>query len=103
MTKLNGREENAIKEATKYQSAKKEAEQTNAIFWVLLSLALVGTVGGVAVCKNKKKFCFAEKDQIEEGGESDKTLFKKEVKSKKAHKKLAKEKLMPAFNVVEQA
>jgi len=102
---LNGKEEIAEKEAEKYQSDVRTEEATNTGIWVLVSLVLVGTVGGVAICKCKKTCCFADKDEMNEGGQcqSDKTLFKKEVKSKKSHKKLAKEKLMPVFNVVDQA
>ena len=37
-----------------------------------------------------------------EGGMSDKALFKKEVRSKNAHKRHAKESLMPAFRVADE-
>lgn len=68
-------------------------------------LAGVGVVGGVGYCKCAKKGCFAEKDGLEnEGGErTDKSLFKKEVKSKSAHKRHAKESLVPSFKVEEEA
>ena len=103
--KLNGKEEAAIKKASKYQEDVQTDNKASMALWIILSIALVGTIGGVAVCKSKKTCCFAEKDHVSanEGGESDKTLFKREVKSKKSKKKLAKESLMPAFNVVDQA
>lgn len=102
---LNGKEEKAIKEATKFQKDLDEEKQTNAAIWITIAILAVVTVGGVCVCKTKKTCCFADKDEVSataEGGMSDKTLFKKEVKSKKAHRKAAKESLMPAFKVVDE-
>jgi hypothetical protein len=100
---LNGKEEKAIKEAAKFQKDVKKEEQANMGIWITVAILLVATVGGVCVCKSKKTCCFADKDEVSaEGGMSDKTLFKKEVKSKKTQRKAAKESLMPAFKVVDE-
>lgn len=102
---MNSNEEKAIKEATKYQKDVDEDEKTNSAIWVVIILALLTTCGSVTYCKMSKKCCFAEKDDAalaNEGGESDRSLFKKEVKSKNSHKKHSKESLMPAFKVTEE-
>jgi len=65
-------------------------------------LAAAIAVGGVSYCYCKKKMCFAEKEEANEGGETDKTVYKQEVKSKNSHKRHAKESLMPAFQVAEE-
>merc|ERR1719326_2084999 len=65
-------------------------------------LAAVVAVGGVSYCYCKKKMCFAEKEESNEGGETDKTVYKQEVKSKNSHKRHAKESLMPSFQVADE-
>ena len=59
-------------------------------------------IGGIVYCKCNNKCCFADKEGDMEGGATDKTLFKKEVKSKNSHKRHTKENLMPAFKVAEE-
>ena len=99
---LNGKEEAAQKTAEEYQDKLNDEKNANIGLIILLILIVLGTVGGVTYCKMKKKACFAEKEEeAAEGGESDKTLFKKEVKSK-TNKKNNKESLMPAFKVTDE-
>ena len=59
-------------------------------------------IGGIVYCKCNKKCCFEEKEDLEGGQRTDKTLFKKEVKSKNSHKRHTKESLVPAFKVTEE-
>jgi len=100
---LNSKENKAQKEAQEYQKDVTKENQANIAIWVILVLLILGTVGGVVYCKTQKKACFAEKDEVSaEGGQTDKTLFKKEVKSKSSHKKHTKESLMPSFKVAEE-
>lgn len=100
---LNSKENKAQKEAQEYQEDVTKEGQANIAIWVILVLAILGTVGGVVYCKTQKKCCFAEKEEgVAEGGESDKAVFKKEVKSKNSHKKHTKESLMPTFKVAEE-
>ena len=47
--------------------------------------------------------CFEKKDEDEGGQKEERQIFKKEVKSKNSHKRHAKESLVPAFNVEENA
>ena len=70
-----------------------------AIIGAILGVLVV--VGGVAWCKCNKKFCFEDKENADEGGETDKSVYKQEVKSKNSHKRHAKESLMPAFKVAD--
>lgn len=69
-------------------------------------IAAVGALGGVGYCYYKKKCCFAPKEEEDkgaaEGGQTDKKLYKKEVKSNNAHKRHAKEALIPAFKVADE-
>lgn len=65
-------------------------------------LSGVGVIGGLAYCKCAKKLCFADKEEME-GGATDKSIFKKEIKSKSTHKRNAKESLVPTFKVEEEA
>lgn len=58
-------------------------------------------VGGIVYCKCNNKCCFAEKEEME-GGSTDRSLFKKEVKSKNSHKRHTKESLVPSFKVAEE-
>ena len=103
LQKLNSKENAAQKEAQDYQKDVTKENQANVAIWVILVLAILGTIGGVIYCKTQKKACFAEKEEeAAEGGETDKTLFKKEVKSKNSHKKHTKESLMPSFKVAEE-
>lgn len=69
---------------------------------VVGGVAVIG--GGVGTMKYKKRGCFASNDGLEEGGErTDRSLFKKEIKSKSTHKRHAKESLVPSFKVEEEA
>lgn len=101
---LNSKGEKAEKESNKYQKDLDKEDKANTALIVVIVLALLLTVGGITYCKCAKKCCFAEKDEelAAEGGQTDKSLFKKEVKSKKAHKKQVKESLMPEFKVAEE-
>lgn len=65
-------------------------------------LSGVGVIGGLAYCKCAKKLCFADKEEME-GGATDKSIFKKEIKSKSTHKRNAKESLVPTFKVEDEA
>lgn len=69
-------------------------------------IAAVGALGGVGYCYYKKKCCFAPKEEenqaANEGGQTDRKLYKKEVKSNNAHKRHAKEALIPAFKVADE-
>lgn len=103
LQKLNSMENKAQKEAQDYQKDVTKENQANVAIWVILVLAILGTIGGVVYCKTQKKACFAEKEEeAAEGGETDKTLFKKEVKSKNSHKRHTKESLVPSFKVAEE-
>lgn len=100
---LNSKENKAQKEAEEYQKDVEKEANANIAIWVILVLLILGTIGGVVYCKTQKKACFAEKDDVSaEGGDNDKTLFKKEVKSKSSHKKHTKESLMPTFKVTDE-
>lgn len=101
LQKLNSVEEKAIKEAAKYQKAVDTENSANVALIIFLVLLVLGTVGGVTYCKCAKKACFAEKEEGEtaEGGQSDRAIFKKEVKSKKKNNK---ESLVPSFKVADE-
>lgn len=70
---------------------------------------IIGTsIVGIALlscvyCACAKKACFAQKEEME-GGQTDKQIFKKEVKkSKSSRKRDTKESLVPTFKVEEEA
>ena len=87
----------AEKEAAEYQKDVENEAKANIAVWVILVLLILATIGGVTYCKVQKKACFAEKDEAAaEGGENDKSVFKKQ------NKKHTKESLMPAFKVTEE-
>merc|ERR1712146_558242 len=65
-------------------------------------IAAALAIGGIIYCKCNKKCCFEEKEDLEGGQRTDRTLFKKEVKSKNSHKRHTKESLVPAFKVAEE-
>ena len=65
-------------------------------------IAAALAIGGIIYCKCNKKCCFEEKEDLEGGQKTDKSLFKKEVKSKNSHKRHTKESLVPAFKVAEE-
>ena len=75
------------------------AKNSGAIAIGLGITALVLAVGAVCCCKYKKTCCFKQDDQMEGGLKEDKTIYKKEVKSKNSHKRHAKETLVPTFQV----
>lgn len=79
---------------------KEEGGSMGAVVGVIVGLVVVGL--GVGYCKYSGKFCFAKEDDPKEGGDADKTVYKKEVKSKNSHKRHAKESLMPSFKVAEE-
>lgn len=93
-----------MKESKKYQKAVDIENKANIALWIIIILVVLLTIGSVVYCKVQKKCCFQEKDEVSthEGGESDKNLFKKEVKSKNSKKKNTKESLMPSFQVAEE-
>jgi len=64
--------------------------------------AIVIALGGCIYCKCAKKCCFAENKEENEGGSSDRQVFKKQVKSKNSHKRHAKENLVPTFQVADE-
>lgn len=78
---------------------KKKAAMGGIIFGVF---AAALAIGGIIYCKCNKKCCFEEKEDLEGGQRTDKTIFKKEVKSKNSNKRHTKESLMPSFKVAEQ-
>lgn len=80
--------------------SKDEGGSMGAVVGVIVGLVVVGL--GVGYCKYSGKFCFAKEDDPKEGGDADKTMYKKEVKSKNSHKRHAKESLMPSFKVAEE-
>jgi len=79
---------------------KEEGGSMGAVVGVIVGLVVVGL--GVGYCKYTGKFCFAKEDDPKEGGDADKNVYKKEVKSKNSHKRHAKESLMPSFKVSEE-
>lgn len=91
--------------ATDHQQDKgdgKEKEGGSKAGLIIGILSGVGVIGGLAYCKCAKKLCFADKEEME-GGATDKSIFKKEIKSKSTHKRNAKESLVPTFKVEEEA
>jgi hypothetical protein len=81
-------------------ATKEEGGSMGAVVGVIVGLVVVGL--GVGYCKYTNKFCFSKEDDPKEGGDADKTVYKKEVKSKNSHKRHAKESLMPSFKVAEE-
>jgi polyhydroxyalkanoate synthesis regulator phasin len=77
-----------------------EGGSMGAVVGVIVGLVVVGL--GVGYCKYSNKFCFKKDDDPKEGGDADKNVYKKEVKSKNSHKRHAKESLMPSFKVSEE-
>merc|ERR1712054_79499 len=66
---LNSKENKAQKEAEDYQKDVTKENQANIAIWVILVLLILGTIGGVVICKTQKKACFAEKEEeAAEGG-----------------------------------
>lgn len=83
----------------------KDKEEKGAIAGIIITiLVLAIVIGSVVYCKCNKKLCFEEKEEgVAEGGlREDRTLFKREVRSKNAHKRHTKESLVPAFKVAEE-
>jgi len=100
---LNEANEVYMGKATKFQKDLDTESSANIALIIILVLLVVLSIGGVVYCKTQKKCCFAEQDEVSaEGGDSDKTLFKKEIKSKSSKKKNNKESLMPSFQVAEE-
>jgi len=81
-------------------ATKEEGGSMGAVVGVIVGLVVVGL--GVGYCKYTNKFCFSKEDDPKEGGDADKNVYKKEVKSKNSHKRHAKESLMPSFKVAEE-
>ena len=85
---------------------KKEAggSAAGAIIGAVVGVLVVA--GGVFYCYRTKKLCFKSEEEggaaNNEGGQTDRKLYKKEVKSSNAHKRHAKEALMPAFKVADE-
>ena len=77
-----------------------EGGSMGAVVGVIVGLVVVGL--GVGYCKYTNRFCFKKDDDPKEGGDADKNVYKKEVKSKNSHKRHAKESLMPSFKVSEE-
>ena len=103
LSELNAVEEVALKESAKYQKAVDVENKANIALIIIIILVVLISIGSVVYCKVAKKCCFAEKDEVSaEGGESDKNLFKNEVKSKNSKKKNNKESLMPSFQVADE-
>lgn len=98
--KLNEGPKDPNKPGTDPETDGEAGGSAGAIIGAILGVLVV--VGGVAWCKCNKKFCFEDKEAAEEGGETDKTVYKQEVKSKNSHKRHAKESLMPAFKVADE-
>lgn len=90
---------------TKLKEKDDESSGGSAAGIIIGVIAAVGALGGVGYCYYKKKCCFAPKEEEEgakEGGQTDRKLYKKEVKSSNAHKRHAKEALIPAFKVADE-
>lgn len=81
-------------------ATKDDGGSMGAVVGVIVGLVVVGL--GVGYCKYTNKFCFSKEDDPKEGGDADKNVYKKEVKSKNSHKRHAKESLMPSFKVAEE-
>ena len=91
LTGYQEEKEKSSNEAGNYQEQKKN-EKNKAGLIVVIILAILGCVLG-GVCKWQKWCCFASKDDVmaNEGGQrTDRTIFKKEVRSKNSHKRHAR-------------
>jgi len=68
---------------------------------ILGVVGVLGALGGTYYCYRTKKCCF-KGDESNEGGQSERKIYKKQVKSANAHKRHTKEALMPEFKVADE-
>ena len=90
-------EETATNSTTNNTSGGDVTEKDNTMMYIIIA-----AVAGLLLCVVLYCFCKGKGDDKEGGNAENRTLFKKEVKSKNAHKRHTKEQLVPSFEVTKE-